>query len=142
LKKVCAISLLINIVSLYVCVMRIAILILAMFCALISGWTAALAQVQDLNGNAAGHHRMTATHHVVSADAGDHTCATAKTCSHQPKTVHPISCSACFAVILDAHGIDRIELPTGTILPALQKPMLATVLKPRFPPPKSSLSFS
>ncbi|WP_426125268.1 hypothetical protein [Pararhizobium sp. PWRC1-1] len=142
MKKVCAISLLIDIGSLYVYVMRIVILTLALFCALISGWTAALAQVQGLNGNAAGHHRMTAIHHVVSADASDHTCATAKSCSHQPKLVHPISCSACFAVILDAHSIDRVELPTATILPALQKPMLATLLKPRFPPPKIPLSFS
>jgi hypothetical protein len=122
--------------------MRIAILTLALFCALISGWTAALAQVQDLNGNATGHHGMATTHQAVLADASNHTCATVKSCSHQPAMVHPISCSACFAVILDAHSIDRAELPAAAVLPALQKPMLATALKPRFPPPKISLSFS
>lgn len=122
--------------------MRLAVLTLALFCALISGWTAALAQVQGLNGNGTGHHGMTSTHHAVSADASEHSCAAAKSCSHQPKMVHPISCSACFAVVLNVHGIDRIELPAGTVLPALQKPMLATTLKPRFPPPKTPLSFS
>jgi hypothetical protein len=122
--------------------MRIAILTLAVFCALISGWTAALAQVQDLGGNAMGHHGKITTHHAVSANAGDHVCVAAKSCSHQQKMVHPISCSACFAVVLNTYGIDRIELPAGTILPALQKPMLATILKPRFPPPKTFLSFS
>lgn len=138
-EKVSAISLFIGIGSLYVCVMRIAILALAVFCALISGWTAALAQVQDLN--AAGHYGMAAPHQTVSADVSDHTCTAAKACSHQSKMVHPISCSACFAVVLDAHSIDRAGLPAATVRPALQKPMLATVLKPRFPPPKT-LPFS
>jgi hypothetical protein len=122
--------------------MRIVILTLALFCALISGWTAALAQVQDLGGNAMGQHGKAATHHAVAANSGDSTCMDASSCSHQPKTVHPISCSACFAVVLDAPGIDRIELPAGDVRPALQKPLLATILKPRFPPPKTFLSFS
>lgn len=122
--------------------MRLAVLTLALFCALISGWTAALAQVQGLHGNGMGHHGMSSTHHAVSADTSEHSCAAAKSCSHQPKMVHPISCSACFAVVLNVHGIDRIELPASTVLPALQKPMLATTLKPRFPPPKTSFSFS
>jgi hypothetical protein len=122
--------------------MRIAIFTLAVFCALISGWTAALAQVQDLGGNAIGHHGQTATHRAVAADAGGPGCTAAQTCFHQQKMVHPIACSACFAVVLDTAGIDRVELPVGTVPPALQTPMLATILKPRFPPPKTSLPFS
>lgn len=118
--------------------MRIAILTLALFCALISGWTAALAQVQDLGGSTISHHESAVTHHPATAD---HACKDAS-CSPQPKMVHPMSCSACFAVILDAHGIDRVELPAGRVRPALQRPMLAAILKPRFPPPKTVLSFS
>ncbi len=124
--------------------MRMVILIIAVFCALISGWTASLAQVQDLAGPTAVHHANVATGHDMSADVGQdgHSCTAAKSCDHQPKTVHPLLCAACFAVVLDAHGLERVELPAGAVLPSQQKPMLATALKPRFPPPKASLSFS
>lgn len=123
--------------------MRIALLTLAVFCALISGWTASLAQVQDLGGVAVSHHADTATAHHAATTPADHDgCKAARACDQHPKTVHPLLCAACFAVVLDAHGIDRIALPAGAVLPSPQKPMLATVLKPRFPPPKTSLSFS
>jgi len=125
--------------------MRIAILTLAVFCALISGWTAALAQVQDLGGAAVMHHAGMAAGHAMAAEVGQDNhppCTAAQPCNDHPKAVHPLLCAACFAVVLDAHGLDRIALPAGTIHPVPQKPMQATALKPRFPPPKASLSFS
>lgn len=124
--------------------MRIAIFTLALFCALISGWTASLARVQELGGMAVLHHAGMAAGHEMAADVGEdgHSCAAAKPCDHQPKTVHPLLCAACFAVAIDAHGLDRTELPAGHVHPLPQKPMQATALKPRFPPPKRSFLFS
>ncbi|URK88422.1 hypothetical protein LP421_14585 [Rhizobium sp. RCAM05350] len=99
--------------------------------------------MQDLSGGAISHHAGVATaHHAATIPADHDGCKAARACDQQPKTVHPLLCAACFAVVLVAHGIDRIELPAGTVRPALQKPMLATILKPRFPPPKTFLSFS
>ena len=121
--------------------MRITLLALAVFCALISGWTASLARVQDLGGMAVAHHTGAPAGHGMRADA-HMDCKAAKSCNQHPGTVHPLLCAACFAVVLDAHGLDRAALPAGTVLPSPQKPMLATTLKPRFPPPKIFLSFS
>ncbi len=118
--------------------MRFAVIILAVFCALISGWTAALAQVQDIgvmNKNVAMHHAPAA--HATPAASTNLACPPGdKTCSHHPKVVHPMLCAACVAVMIDDFGFDRDAIEAGTILPALQKPLLATSIKPQFPPPK------
>ncbi|WP_139093220.1 hypothetical protein [Pararhizobium polonicum] len=130
--------------SAYLRLMRLAILTLTVFCALISGWTASLARVQDLGGMAAMHHADAAAGHDMQASGAEHdrSCSAGHPCDKHSKTVHPLLCAACFAVVLDAHGLDRVELPAATVHPLPQKPMQTTALKPRFPPPKTVLSFS
>ncbi|WP_438749943.1 hypothetical protein [Pararhizobium sp. O133] len=123
----------------YLAGMRHALVILAVFCALISGWTPALAQVQDLGGmnmNGAMHHGS-AVHAIPATSADVHCPPESKACAHHPKMVHPLLCAACFAVLTDASGLERDAIDAGTVLPALQKPLLATSIKPRFPPPKA-----
>jgi hypothetical protein len=122
----------------YLADMRFSFIILAIFCALISGWTAALAQVQDIGvmSNGAVMHHGPAAHaqHAASADIA---CSPEdKGCSHHPKVVHPTLCAACVAVMIDDFAFDRDAIEAGTVLPARQKPLLATSIKPRFPPPK------
>lgn len=121
--------------------MRAVILITTLFCALISGWTASLARVQDLNGMVTMHH--SGTGHGASATSDrDHCASDTKNCDHHPPTVHPLLCAACFAVILDDPHLDREELANAILRPRPQKPLQATALEPQFPPPKTVLSVS
>jgi hypothetical protein len=117
--------------------MRAVILVTALFCALISGWTAPLARVQDLDG-------MVTMHHGGAAAAfGQDRCAPdTKNCNHHPQTVHPLLCAACFAVILDTPGLGRDEVANSVIRPLPQKPLQATAPEPQFPPPKTYLPVS
>jgi hypothetical protein len=123
--------------------MRAAILILTLFCALISGWTASLARVQDLGGMLATHQMSARSGHAMHASANRDECvAETKSCKHHPQTVHPLLCAACFAVVLDTHDLARDELANSTIRPRPQKPLHPTALEPQFPPPKTFLSIS
>ena len=116
--------------------MRLATLALALFCAVISGWSATLAQMRHLDTAPAAHHEnllplpdMTAHHDCRQAGDG---------CDHRGKSVHPVLCAACYAVLLEEAGLDRPELVAAAVLPRAQRPLLARGLKPRFPPPRSS----
>jgi len=123
--------------------MRAVILITALFCALISGWTASLARVQDLGGRVTMHHGGAAVGHGASSAFGQDRCAPeAKSCDHHPQTVHPLLCAACFAVVLDTPDHGRDELASATIRPRPQKRLQATTVDPPFPPPKILLSIS
>ncbi|HTO33662.1 MAG TPA: hypothetical protein VL202_21195 [Pararhizobium sp.] len=128
----------------YLAGMRYALVILAVFCALISGWTPALAQVQDLDGmNMGGAVRHGSGVHATQASSADIHCPPqSKACAHHPKMVHPLLCAACFAVVIDAFGLERDAIDAGTVPPALQTPLLAASIKPRFPPPKSFVLLS
>ncbi|MCV9962974.1 hypothetical protein OIU34_13785 [Pararhizobium sp. BT-229] len=121
--------------------MRAFIFALTLFCAVLSGWTASLARVQELGGATTIH--QAGMGHGASAHSGQDQCkADAKDCNRHAQPVHPLLCAACFAVVLDTHGLDREELPASTIRPRLQKPMRAIALEPQFPPPKTSLSIA
>ena len=116
--------------------MRLATLALALFCAVISGWSATLAQMRHLETAPAAHHEnlspradMAARHDFRQAGDG---------CDHRGKSVHPVLCAACYAVLLEEAGLDRPEIVASTIRPRAQRPLLARTLKPRFPPPRSS----
>lgn len=129
--------------------MRHALLILAVFCAVISGWTPVLAQVREVGGHGWGGHGMSgAMHHTSSArampGASDeaHCPPEIKACAPHQKMVHPMLCAACFAVVIDGFGLDRRPIDATTIPPARQRPLLATSIKPRFPPPKAFALFS
>lgn len=123
--------------------MRAVILITALFCALISGWTASLARVQDLGGMVTMHHAGVSADHGASATSDQYHCAAdAKNCDHHAQTVHPLLCAACFAIVLDSHGLDRDEFANAIIRPRPQKSLRATALEPQFPPPKTFLSVS
>lgn len=123
--------------------MRAFILILTVFCALISGWTASLARVQEIGAVTTIHQAGMSAGHGASAHSGKDQCeADAKDCNRHAQPVHPLLCAACFAVVLDTHGLDREELPASTIRPRLQRPMRAIALEPQFPPPKTSLSIA
>lgn len=120
--------------------MRSVILATALFCALISGWTASLARV---NGMVTMHHGGAAAHHGTSAAIGHDRCAPeTKNCDHHPQTVHPLLCAACFAVVLDTPGLGRDDVGKVVIRPLPQKPLQATAPEPLFPPPKTFLSVS
>ena len=123
--------------------MRALILVTALFCALISGWTASLARVQDLGGLVTMHHAGASAGHGESATSDqDHCTSDTKNCDHHPQGVHPLLCAACFAVVLDSHDLDRDDLANAIIRPRPQKPLQATALEPQFPPPKTLLSVS
>jgi hypothetical protein len=127
----------------YLGVMRAILLITALFCALISGWTASLARVQDLGGMVTMHHTRASEDHGASATSGlDHCAPKAKNCDHHQQTVHPLLCAACFAVVLDQPDLGRVEPAGSAIRPRPQKPLQATALEPQFPPPKTLLSAS
>jgi len=115
-------------------------LALLIFCAVISGWTAALAQIQvhDLQGRAhsshAQHQPKLGTHGVAHDEPG---CAGDQAdCRHGSKGVHPALCAACFAI--ETAGLDiappRIAQASPNAVP--QAAMITTDHKPRFPPPK------
>ncbi|MBW9063867.1 hypothetical protein JNB71_11100 [Rhizobium herbae] len=123
--------------------MRAFVLIAALFCALISGWTASLARVQDLGGMVTMDHTRASKDHGAAATSGlDHCAPKAKNCDHHPPSVHPLLCAACFAVVLDTPDLGRVEPAGSAIRPRPPKPLRATALEPRFPPPKTLLTAS
>jgi hypothetical protein len=124
--------------------MRAVILIAGLFCALISGWTASLARVQDLDGMVVTMHHegVAAGRGTSSAFRHDRCAPVTKNCDHHPQTVHPLLCAACFAVVLDTPGLGRAGVANAVIRPLPQKPLQATAPEPQFPPPKTFLSVS
>ncbi|WP_436082394.1 hypothetical protein [Pararhizobium sp. LjRoot235] len=117
--------------------MRAVILVTALFCALISGWTASLARVQNLDGMVTMHHRGAAAGRGTSSPFGHDRCAPDTTnCDHHPQTVHPLLCAACFAVVLETPSLGRDGVANAVIRPLPQKPLQETAPEPQFPPPK------
>ncbi|KQY19991.1 hypothetical protein ASD31_06305 [Rhizobium sp. Root482] len=121
----------------YLADMRIAMLALALFCALISGWSATLAQIRHLDAAPAAYHESL-SHSPHSKLTASHDCRTADDgCDQRVNGVHPLLCAACYAVLLESVDLDRLELATAPVLPSPQRPLLARTLKPHFPPPRS-----
>ncbi|WP_275789182.1 hypothetical protein [Pararhizobium gei] len=120
-------------VAAYLHSMRIAVFALALFCAILSGWTVSLARVQDLGlaMHAASHD------HARGATSDDDGCR-AKEC--RTHAVHPSLCAACFAIETSMEAPVPGSPLRLAVLPRLQKPLQATLLKPLFPPPKPVLS--
>ncbi|OJF90364.1 hypothetical protein [Pararhizobium antarcticum] len=118
-------------------------LALLIFCAVISGWTAALAQIRvhDLPGGTSFQHQQH-QQHQRTVSAHDHHPDEARCsgdqaeCHHGSKGIHPMACAACFAIETAALDIEppRIAGTAPEIVP--QPAMIATDLKPRFPPPR------
>lgn len=126
----------------YVDGMRIAMFIVLMFCAVISGWTVSLARVQHFDDHALSH-TMAAAHaewpaggHHPASDGKEHCAATAQDCDHHPPMAHPLLCAACFAITLEAPALDRDKTVRAGVRPQLQRPLHAATLEPQFPPPK------
>ena len=120
--------------------MRAALLMLALICALPSGWTAALAHTQGLSELRPVFHHATASGDHATAHAAksqDSECGVeAESCGHPAKPVHPPLCVACFAIPTEAAGLS-VQMPVRSrIAPALQAAMRPASVKPRFPPPK------
>ncbi len=119
--------------------MRMMSLALLMFCAVISGWTAALAQIEmrGMPGHAASshmHNQNAASHEVAGEQDG---CGGGDTeCRHPSKSVHPLLCAACFAIETSALAITPPRVMPSTPVAMPQATMIATKIKPRYPPPK------
>lgn len=120
--------------------MRMASLALLIFCAVISGWTAALAQIQAHDPQGFAHSEHKQHHGTVSAQdrAGEHPgCAGDHAdCRHTSKSVHPMLCAACFAVETQALGITPPKMAPSSPDAMPQAAMIPTDHKPRYPPPK------
>lgn len=118
--------------------MRAFVLAIVFFCAAISGWTSALAQVNDLAGMTpvqASHDQKSKAHHA----AADPTFPDVGNGCHGGKhAVHPVLCSACFAVEVASFGVDRRMLIAGTVPPRIERPLEAVQPEPQFPPPKAA----
>ena len=105
---------------------------LAIFGALLSGWLPAMAATMHV-AQPAGMHAMheTATHETTGKDAGgEHG-------KGQKPAVHPVACSACFAI-----EAERLE-PAGRVAvrsersPAIVSALAGLQLRPLDPPPRS-----
>ncbi|CZT34320.1 hypothetical protein [Rhizobium sp. 9140] len=122
----------------YVEGMRAFILALAIFCGILSGWTSAVAQAQDL-----AHGKTVVAAHGAHGDdiggsSGSSDCAGA--CHDPVKTSHPMLCSACFALEVEAGDLGRLPGPVQRLRPAAELPLTASTPKPAAPPPKTALS--
>ncbi|SER96463.1 hypothetical protein SAMN03159406_01785 [Rhizobium sp. NFR03] len=115
--------------------MRAFILALAMLCGILSGWTSAVAQAQDLaHGNA-----IVVSHAAHGGDVvGSQDCASA--CHHPVKSSHPMLCSACFALEVEPVDLGRLSGPVQRLRPTAELPLIASTPQPAAPPPKTDLS--
>lgn len=131
--------------------MRHFALALAIFCAMLSGWMPALAQ---LPGHAAGAH----SHHVAMATASLHPVMAGAHAGHddggqaqagQPspcregcgnhRPTHPMLCAACFAIEAEEAMPDVLPLPRPAFALPRATALVAQAPAPRVPPPKSAL---
>ena len=125
--------------------MRLAIIAIAVFCALISGWTASLAQVHDIGRALPAHQAAPSTHeghsatHPIDHATNGTSCAgkTGACGQHPTNAVHPMLCAACFAVSVETFGLMRERLPRAVPRPQTELPLQASIVKPHFPPPKT-----
>lgn len=117
--------------------MRAFILALAVLCAILSGWTSAVAQAQGLahrDGLAVAH----AAHGDVHRPSDASDCAGG--CPHPAKGAHPMLCSACFALEVAAGDLGRLPVPVQRLRPAVERPLIASAPQPAAPPPRGGLS--
>ncbi|KQS77275.1 hypothetical protein ASG25_04505 [Rhizobium sp. Leaf384] len=131
--------------------MRALLLALSLLCAILSGWTSAVAQAQGLAHGVHGHVQGTtliaqgagvAAPAVSLGDDDRHSgpCDCAHGCHTSGKGAHPMLCSACFALEIEADHGKRPALPAQGIRPALDRPLIAFFQTPTPPPPRSLLS--
>ena len=105
--------------------MRQVLFLFAILGALFSGWLPVMAATLSV-GQPAGMHAM---HDMTGKGGGDH--------GKTKPMVHPVACSACFAI-----EAERIE-PAGRLLvlsertPALPPALAGLALRPLDPPPRS-----
>jgi hypothetical protein len=111
--------------------MRTVMFALAVVCAILSGWTSAIAQVQMAGLSPHASHHEAAERETLPKPNG---------CGHAGKCVHPMLCAACFAVAVTAPGLGRPLAERLTIPPLVDLPLVSTTLQPRSPPPKARLS--
>jgi hypothetical protein len=107
---------------------------LAIVCAILSGWTSAVAQAQD-------HPSRLSLHDGHGTSHADHPHGAASPrCTHAGKCLHPMLCSACFAVQVMASGIERGPVERTAIRPLADLPLTSLTPQPAPPPPKRPLS--
>ena len=112
---------------------------LAVVCAILSGWTSAVAQARD-EGMVAAHHPYHGLH-VAGQEQADHeTGRLPSDCGHAGKCLHPMLCAACFAVQVTAEGLTRRLAERSAILPLVDLPLVSNAPQPTSPPPKTYLS--
>lgn len=114
--------------------MRPFILALAVLCAILSGWTSAVAQAQGL----AHRDGIAVAHDAVSSHSEAPACASG--CPHPAKGAHPMLCSACFALEVAASDLGRLAVPVQRVRPVAELPLVASAPQPAAPPPKAALS--
>ncbi|TCM55898.1 hypothetical protein C8J36_103264 [Rhizobium sp. PP-F2F-G48] len=117
--------------------MRAFVLALSVLCAILSGWTSAMAQAQGLahGDGIAGSH---AVHDDGNRHSGSPDCPSG--CHASTKGTHPMLCSACFALEVEAGDIGRLALAPQRLRPAVELPLIALTPEPAAPPPRSALS--
>ncbi|MDQ0319296.1 hypothetical protein QO002_001434 [Pararhizobium capsulatum DSM 1112] len=124
--------------------MRSAVLVLSVLCAILSGWTSALGQTQDLGLRSAGHAQAM---HAQGGHDGHGLSQNMAQCDDSSRScdkktdhaTHPLLCAACYAISVEDPLLQRPTVENRRIAPALQASLRETPVKPRFPPPKSPL---
>lgn len=111
--------------------MRRLFLILAFLGALVAGWTPLMASSMHAAASPAGH----AGHAVTLQD--DHTGHEKHKQDNQKHgRVHPLLCSACFAVVAEGLSVSPSRSPFALPLPSVAT-MTGGIVRPLAPPPRA-----
>jgi hypothetical protein len=120
--------------------MRRIVFILSIVCAILSGWTSALGQAQQLGGSNPNHglHATGQSGHAAHGTMVQHAACDTDAEQCGKRAGHPMVCAACYAIPAENLLSPHPAIKNRGVPPALQASLDETPLEPQFPPPRTS----